>query len=215
MELKFVEDRYDYELQRKEQLNAAMALPVGVLTVLAGAAIGMARTLTRQDPVVTGVFVGILILVIVFFFVCASCLWRAFIAQTYIYLPTLSSLDQWEEDDRQFKSYVESTGGTTPDDDDFSSFLRKGIIEAADANTKSNDFRSKWMHWSRIWLLVVFCLTALAGIPYTADQMRFRMPQAPTQPTTQSQPAASVPQQRPQFPANRVVKEGTIGTQKK
>ena len=39
-----LKSRYDYELQRREQLTAALTLPVGVLTVLGGAMTAMARS---------------------------------------------------------------------------------------------------------------------------------------------------------------------------
>ena len=53
-EFDFLKDRYDYELQRREQLTAALTLPVGVLTILGGAMAAMARqetqTPTRPAP---------------------------------------------------------------------------------------------------------------------------------------------------------------------
>lgn len=36
MDLKFLKERYDFELQRKEQLTSALTLPVGVLSGLGG-----------------------------------------------------------------------------------------------------------------------------------------------------------------------------------
>jgi hypothetical protein len=36
LDFAFLKDRYDFELQRKEQLNTALALPVGVLGGLGG-----------------------------------------------------------------------------------------------------------------------------------------------------------------------------------
>ena len=45
----FLKDRYDYELQRREQLTAALTLPFGVLTVLGGAMVAMASRSWRRN----------------------------------------------------------------------------------------------------------------------------------------------------------------------
>lgn len=52
----FLKDRYDYELQRREQLTAALTLPVGVLTVLGGAMAAMARSFSYEDSLLTWIF---------------------------------------------------------------------------------------------------------------------------------------------------------------
>lgn len=178
---------------------------------------GDGRSFSYRDPTPTAFFLAFLFAAVVSFFLCTYRLWRAYHAQTYVYIPLLGQLETWEEEDRQFRSYVQANDGNLEDEEDFNSWLRKRIISAADANTKSDDQRSKWMHQSRIWLFAVFCLTALAGIPYVADQVRFRMAtqteQTPrqTQQTT-TQPQSATPPQRPSFPENRVIKEGTGGT---
>ena len=107
---------------------------------------------------------------------------------------------------------MKGSGGTLPDDyenETTESALRKRIIKAADANTLSNDRRSKWLHWSRVALLATVCAAYAAGIVYVADQVRFAMP---TQETPKPAPATPTPQafvpERPTFPANRVIKEG-------
>jgi len=45
----FLKDRYDYELQRKEQLTSALTLPVGILTILGGAMVAMARSFSHRE----------------------------------------------------------------------------------------------------------------------------------------------------------------------
>ncbi len=41
LDFAFLKNRYDFELDRKEKLTAALTLPVGVLSVLGGALIAM------------------------------------------------------------------------------------------------------------------------------------------------------------------------------
>lgn len=216
MKDEFLKERYNYELQRKEQLTSALTLPVGILTAIVGALAAMARSFTYDIPIVTGLFIFFLGGGLVSAIGCVYRLWRAYHAQTYIYLPLLQQLENWEEDERQWRSYVVGSGGEIPpDEDDFETWLRKRIIDAADRNTKSNDQRSKWMHQSRVWLFALFCFAAVASIPYVADQVRFRMATKTDQaPKAVSSPAPATPSsvpQRPSFPENRAIKEGTGG----
>ena len=208
----FLKDRYDYELDRKDKLTAALALPVGVLGVLGSAGVAMFRTFAFRDPTLSVLFALITAVGFVTFTACLFLLCWAFVAQTYVYLPLLGHIDGWDEAERQWLDYVKSTGGTPPDDyeeETTASALRKRIIVAADANTLSNDRRSKRLHWSRVALLWTVGAAYAAGIVYVADQPRFAMPkqETPTPAPTTTTPQASVPE-RPTFPANRVIREG-------
>jgi len=112
----FVKDRYDYELDRKDKLTAALALPVGVLEVLGSAGVAMVRTFTFRDPTLSVLFVLITAVEFLTFTACLILLCWAFVAQTYVYLPLLGHIDGWDEAERQWLDYVKSTGGTLPDD---------------------------------------------------------------------------------------------------
>jgi hypothetical protein len=208
----FLKDRYDYELDRKDKLTAALALPVGVLGVLGSAGVAMVRTFSFADTTLTVLFVPVIGIGFVTFTACLILLCWAFVAQTYVYLPLLRDIDGWDEAERQWLDYVKGTGGTLPDgyeEETTSSALRKRIIAAADSNTLSNDRRSKRLHWSRVALLWTVAAAYAAAIVYVADQVRFAMPkqETPTPAPATNTPQASVPE-RPTFPPNRVIREG-------
>ncbi|HUE90037.1 MAG TPA: hypothetical protein VMO26_28485 [Vicinamibacterales bacterium] len=59
-DFEFLKNRYDYELQRKEQLTTALTLPVAVLSIFGGAMLAMARSFSYSDTVVTWVFATVL-----------------------------------------------------------------------------------------------------------------------------------------------------------
>lgn len=206
----FVKDRYDFELERKNKLTGDLALPIGVLSGLGGLAATMARSFTYKIPFLTVAFIVFFGLAAIGFLVCLVLLGRAYLAQTYQYLPLLADLDQSAEEFREFNAYVRDTGGEV--EDTFARELRQRIIKAADRNTLSNDLRSKWLHYRRIMLFVVLGFTALAVVPYVADQrinMRNAMPtpEAP-KPVVQTTTTRAPSPQRPTFPENRVIKEG-------
>jgi hypothetical protein len=83
---------------------------------------------------------------------------------------TLASLYQTK---RELREYYEASGMPAEEaDQEFTETLEKRIIAAADANTENNDRRSSILYRSRIFLFVILVLTALAAVPFVADQVR-------------------------------------------
>jgi hypothetical protein len=167
----FYKSRYDYELDRKDKLTAALPLPVGLLTILGSAMVAMARSFSYTDSELAAVFLVFVVLAVCALFGCAWRLWRAYDAQTYEYLPLLQDLEEARGEWMLF--FEEARAGGDEGSKAYEDELDKHIIKAADENTRNNDGRSAWLHQSRRWLFAVFCFTALAGIPYVADQVRF------------------------------------------
>ena len=148
----FLKDRYDYELKRKDQITAALTLPVGILIALGAAMAAMARSFSYTDGYLTWCFLLSLGSAAVAFFLCVVNLGRAYHRQTYWYLPLLSELQTTRELYKQIylrESYnqKESWDGDSSQqeqevDDLFQHALEMRISEAADQNTKNNDRRS-------------------------------------------------------------------------
>lgn len=171
MDFAFLKDRYDYELLRREQLTAALALPVGILSVLGGATVAMARSFSYLGVIVTPAFGVLLAATGISFFLCLLDLGRAYHRQKYLYLPLLSAIEQSREEFMEYGQTI--AGGDAEVMADFEKELRRRVIEAADRNTRNNDDRSRLLYWARIELFVVLALTAAAGIPYVVDQVRY------------------------------------------
>ena len=204
MKFELLKDRYDFELDRKDKLTAALALPVGVLTVLGGLTAAMAKSASTIDPILKPFFLACLLLDFVAFTACLWFLVRAYVAQIYTYLPVLADLKKFQDEVQEYSRAM--AGGETEAQEDFDRELERRIIAAADANTKSNDRRSGWMHWSRVLLLVVLVFTYLAGLIYIVDQARLFMPPQQAPKPAATQPVSAPP--KPSFPENRVIKEG-------
>ena len=166
----FLKDRYDYELQRREQITAALTLPVGILTILGGAMAAMARSFSYKNGFLTWVFGTLLGLAGSAFFLCMLNLGLTYHRQTYIYLPLLGDLQKVREEWRAFYEEAHQRGAG---DDSFQHELEARIIDAADQNTQRNDLRSHYLFWSRLALFAVLVLTAMMGIPYVVDQVRY------------------------------------------
>jgi hypothetical protein len=182
-------------------------LPIGVLGLLGSVGVAMIRSFTYSDPTLKTLFVVVMAAAIISFTVCLCFVALSFLAQTYVYLPLLSEIKKFEDELMEYANAM--AGGEAEVQEDSDREFRRRIIAAADANTVSNDRRSKWLHWSRIALLVTVAIGYVAGIVYVADQVRFGMPTQetpkPAPPTTG--PQASAPE-KPTFPPNRVIREG-------
>ena len=206
MDFGFVQDRYDFEMGRKERLTASLALPIGALGVLGSAGVAMARTFTYASLGLTGAFAGSMLLGAVAFTACLLCLRAAYLAQSYSYLPLLGEIQEFEDQLTAFLVEPPEADETARAETEHE--LRRRMIRATDANTMSNERRSRILHWSRVALLATVALGYMAGISYSLDQVRSVMPQdlpKPAQPAVTSQ---SVPPRRPTFPPNRIIKEG-------
>jgi hypothetical protein len=57
--------------------------------------------------------------------------------------------------------------------EEFEKQMRGRMIDAADHNTQTNDERNGLLNRARVALYAVLLLTAIAGVPYVVDQVRF------------------------------------------
>src|SRR5437868_11579548 len=94
LDFEFLKDRYDFELQRKEQLTTALSLPVGVLGGLGSLLAVMVRSFTFRNNALSWAFTLSIAAAIVSFFGCLIHLARAYHRQTYKFLPLLRALDE-------------------------------------------------------------------------------------------------------------------------
>jgi hypothetical protein len=82
LDFNFLKDRYDHELARKEQLTAALGLPVGVLGGLGSLLAVMVRSFGFQNDATTWAFGFTIVPAISCFFGCLLQLVRAYHRQT-------------------------------------------------------------------------------------------------------------------------------------
>ena len=183
----FLKDRYDYELKRKDQITAALTLPVGVLVALGTVMGTMARSFSYKGYCLTWFFLIFLGLAVCAFVACVVYLGLAYHRQTHWYLPQLSELKKFRETSRgMFKQiYLREFYGEKEyqgeeqsliqaADDLFQDELEIKIIEAADKNTKNNNMRSnRYLYRARVAIFVVLISTAITGVLYVVDQVRY------------------------------------------
>jgi hypothetical protein len=173
LDFKFLKDRYDYELQRKEQLTSALSLPVGLLGGLGSLLAVIVRSFSPARDLVTLLFFLSVIASGVAFFACLVTLARAYHRQTYRYLPLLRSLD---DKLGEWRSFYQDVGHDGAEQAFFEHDLRSHVIDAADRNTQNNDTRSALLYWARVWLFVLLGGVAVVGVLYIAHQVNWNAP---------------------------------------
>ena len=180
----FLKDRYDYELKRKDQITAALTLPVGILIALGTVMVAMAQSFSYTGGYLTWFFLPFLVSSAVAFLLCVVCISFAYHRQKTWYLQPLSKLQKTRETWRGFykEIYRRAPGDSSLSDEQlfqeaddlFQDELQTKIIEAADHNKRTNDVRSNvYLYWARVVMFVSLTLTAIAGISYVVDQVRF------------------------------------------
>ncbi len=227
---KFLKDRYESELARKDKLSDSLGLPVTILIALGGLAVTMARGFSYSHPKTTVAFMLLgLAATIAYVFALWYFAWAYHGDYEYERLPSLNLLYKALNDYQTY--YLEYPNATDDEQqqlafEEFDGNLRWRIIQAADKNAESNNSRQGCLHRGIVSLFAVLLLTIGASIPYAIDQVltpakvpvmhidnfdgrkETLMPQpaAPTQtPTTprpQSGPEPSAP--KPAFPPNTV-----------
>ena len=181
-DLDFLKDRYDYELKRKDQITAALTLPVGILIALGTVMAAIAQSFSYTDGYLTWFFRIFLVSTALAFLLCVVCIGLAYHRQDQWYLPLLSKLQKIRETWRGLyrEVYLRTSGDSSLNDEQlfqkaddlFEDELKEKIIEAADQNTINNDLRSHYLYWARVVMFVVLILAAIAGILYVVDQVR-------------------------------------------
>ena len=178
----FLKDRYDYELKRKDQITAALTLPVGILITLGTVMVAMAQSFSYTGGYLTWFFLLFLVSSAVAFLLCAVCISFAYHWQKTSYLAPLSELQKTRETWRGLykETYLRTSGASSLSDEQlfqmaddlFQDELQTKIIEAADHNTRENDVRSNvYLYRTRVVMFVGLTLAAIASIFYVVDQV--------------------------------------------
>ena len=220
---RFLKDRYDSELARKDKLSDSLALPVSVLIVLGGLVVTMVRGYSYTSYWLTAPFLALVVLTGVCFLITLWFLSHAYHGNyEYERLPSLNNL---YEALNSYQTYYLEYPNASDDEkeqralEDFDGNLRWRIIQAADRNAASNDERQRCLHLAIVWLFAVLLGTLASAVPYGIDQALAPMhidnldgrkdpvmPETPTQsapaPRPQAESTPSAP--KPEFPANIV-----------
>ena len=161
MDFHFLLGRYDRELDRKDKLTGAVALPVSIVAALGGAVAAMARGFSYQPGGLRVAFGVALSAHVAATGVCLYWLARNYIGSSYDYLPSLDDMEH-------SRTLLEDAGESHAD---FQERMRYAIIEATDANAAVNDDRTAFIDRANQTLIAVLVAAAVCGGLYVANQV--------------------------------------------
>lgn len=228
-DLSFLKDGYDAELERKDALSEALTLPAGVLGALVSALAIMGQGFLYQAGQATAFFIAFLAADGVCLLGCLIYLGLAYHGRKYMYLPRLGELVDAQRD--LLRWHADNGSSEAEADKEFHAHLKERLVEAADRNALNNDRRGAFLFAARVWLFVLLAMTAVTAIAYMTaragnaernvvhieslpplkiegiETLVDAITMAKTPPPQQQPPT---PQPKPQFPSNRLVKEGVV-----
>ncbi len=219
MDLDFLRNQYEFELERKNELSSAVGLPGGLLTALGGLLGYMAQHFSFEFRYLTAGFVFGLGFAGAFFVTAVVLLIRSYWGHAYQYIPSPGVLQKYRDALRDY--YQTTQGNDGPTEAEFSDYLARKIIEATDANTFANDSKSAYLHRGNGMVIGVLVFTIASGIPYVVDAIR-QTEKVPKVQITNFQELnlkdinmanekpqnAPPPPQKPAEPGNRILREG-------
>lgn len=160
LELDFVLDRYDKELERRDDITAAVNFPITILVIFGSALVAMSKDMPLDGGPLDASFVTSMAGTVM---VVGVALWNyswAYLGQKYEYLPTLGLLEEASEE-----------SSDEEEEEEFEANLRRSIIEASDSNNFANETRQAYMEQGNIFLLLAAIFTAVTGGFYVFEQI--------------------------------------------
>src|ERR1035437_470985 len=162
-----LKDLYDAEWQRRDQLGAALGIPLAVLTVVASVIAFAVQRADFRRP-----YVGLLALLLAgvagFCFARAvRLLVRSFHGHLYRGIPYPAEITKYE--DELYRRHRAAGNADTFAEVDFHELLRDRYGDAADRNARINALRGELLFQANGWMLWAFAIAILAGLTTVID----------------------------------------------
>lgn len=165
----FNKEHYFYEANRRHQLTGALAIPVGVLTVLGGALLVIAKDLDSPldsmelTQLVLIVVSALMMGVTIFYLV------RSYFNYSYGYIATSKELNDYFNGLVEFYS---QNGGTQHDaEEELEKYVNSEYASHTHINTANNDRKSYYIHKANGFLIASLVFVILSGLPYVAKSV--------------------------------------------
>lgn len=167
MKLEHLKEHYFFELNRKQQLEGALALPVAVLTGLGGVAFSFAQSFHYAANVRCTAFIsalsGITIcLGLSFYFIV-----RASFPFKYSTVPSPQELLTYVDSTKQY--YRSLNESELKADRDFETEIKKAYAEATTTNALNNRTKAANLYKANLALIAAVVFLAISAIPYFID----------------------------------------------
>ncbi len=168
MTLELLREQYAFELNRKQQLESSLTLPVAVLTGLGGVGFSYARSFSYGYNLKTYVFLVALIGAAISFVSVFYYLIRATHRFMYEVIPSSLELLTYYE---QACDYHESAGIRSRADKDFELKMKHAYANASTKNMQNNISKAGYLYRAYMGLVMGTVFLAICAGPYLANEL--------------------------------------------
>ncbi len=220
----FNKEHYFFEVNRRHQLTANLAIPIGILTILGGALLVVATAIKTPLGILDIAQLVLLASAAITMSIAIYFLVRSYFNYSYSYIATPKELKDYMD---SLIVYYEQNGGNKKDaESELEDYVNSEYAKHTHKNTENNDIKSHYIHRANGYLIASLVLVILAGLPYVAKSvakaptiqkmeivnadaleprarvMRKEQKQEPTR-----QHSAPPPAEKPKQPPGRQIKE--------
>ena len=222
----FYKSQYALEITRKTDLTAALALPAGVLSVLVGALVVMAKELHIPFNTPESLQAASILLSAAACLFSGYFLFRSLFNFAYGYVPTALEVKLYRD---KLVAFHQSNGHSRSDAEQLAEVETLEYVDGeyavnTDRNSKNNDFKSAYLHRANGAIIAAVLAAVVAGGAYVYNsvsspppiqkvefvnikELKAMTPHASIQAASAPPPPAPPPATRPEPPPSRVIKE--------
>jgi len=166
----FWEKQYDFERERRDTLNTAVSMPIGIVGVLVGAMSFYLPFLRTQF--VHEYWIVVWIGAIVFLGLTVYYLVRSYHGYKYGLVPDAQTLSIHY---RGLKAFYSTDAAKA--EAEFASDMTESFVEAAQKNAVNNLNKSAYLHRATSALIAAGALTLVGGLPFLAGLLEPKEPE--------------------------------------
>jgi hypothetical protein len=172
VEPELYEKLYDAEWARRDGIQSAASVPIGVLTLIGGAMSVLVKNIDGAAPILERMFWIALAAAAVAFARASYFLVRCFVGPEYERIPLPSALRAYH---RGLQAHYRALGRPIQAREDFESFLTEHYIQAGDQNAVNNVNRGEYLYKANRSLVATLLATVLCAVP-VGIHLRTRSP---------------------------------------
>ena len=157
----FCKEHYFFEINRKHQLTNALALPIGLLTVIGGILAYYLKHLVYSGGIVPVLYSALVVVALYFVGKTVYYLICSYHDYTYSYIATPDELLDYHKNLIQHHA-----NNISQADDDLHDYVLEQYSKKASINTWNNDSKSEYLHEANTNLIYSLILILLISAPY-------------------------------------------------
>lgn len=162
----FCREHYFHEIERRRALASSLSLPIGVVTVLGGILITVARAIDRPYSDLEVLFLHFVLFATIALGAAVYYLLRSHVGFTYGYIASPEAINDYRN---SLTNYYRSIGAKVRQkkiEKEVQQFISSEYAKLADHNAEKNDLKSYYLHRANIAIVFTLIFTLLSSLPF-------------------------------------------------